>query len=62
MIILIVDKLDVLVDKPKCDAPVPVDPNRPMALQISLQRMQLERGKFQLIGRFRSIKSGQDNR
>lgn len=43
MIILIVDQLDVGPNEAKGDPPIAVDPDRPMPVQITLQRVKFER-------------------
>lgn len=43
MIILIVDQLDVGPNEAKGDAPVAIDPDRPVPVQITLQGVKFER-------------------
>lgn len=60
MVILIIDKLGVGADKPEGDTPVPVDPNRPVAFQITLQRVQLEGRQVHVIRPCRDIEQAEN--
>lgn len=46
MVVLIIDKFSIGANKPECDTPVAIDPNRPMPFNSPFNGCNLNEGKF----------------
>lgn len=60
MVVLVVDQLDINADKAERHPPVAVDPDRPVPLELALQRMELVARVVQFGGPACGVQGGQD--